>query len=394
MDFTNAKNFLDFMAAERTPGNAIVIYKDGKLAYHYASGYSDLEAKTPMTGKEHFYIYSCSKLTTVTAASQLLEQGKMMLSDPLFEYIPEFRHMNVKTPEGEIRKANRAIRVGDLFSMTAGFSYNLNAPGLQKARELTNGQMDTVETIKCLAEDPLIYDPGTKWEYSLAHDVLAALVSVISGQKFRDYVTEHIFKPLDMNESFYHVTPEIKEKIAPKYKFVSEKDADFDPVEAQKSGNAKEGIFVDGGKGNVYIFGPEYDSGGAGIITTAFDYAKLTAALANGGTGINGERILSPYTVDLMRTDRLTPQQKPYFSWGGFFNGHGYGLGVRTHTDPALSGSLANIGEFGWGGAAGSSVYVDPTAKLGVFYVQHCLNPRENFYQPRLRNVIYSCLDK
>lgn len=394
MDFTNVKNFLDFMAAERTPGNAIVIYQDGKLVYHYASGYSDLEAKTPMTGEEMIYIYSCSKLTTITAAAQLLEQGKMMLQDPLFEYIPEFRHMNVKTPDGEIRKATRAIRVGDLFSMTAGFSYNLNTPGLQKARELTNGQMDTVETIKCFAEDPLIYDPGTKWEYSMAHDVLAALVSVISGQKFRDYVKEHIFEPLDMQQSFYHVTPEIQKKMAVKYKFVSERDAEFDPVEAQKSGNAKHGIFVDAGKGNNYVFGPEYDSGGAGIITTAFDYAKLAAALANGGTGLTGERILSPYTVNLMRTNRLTPQQKEFFSWGGFFNGYGYGLGVRTHMDPALSGSIASIGEFGWGGAAGSSIYVDPDARLGVFYVQHCLNPRENFYQPRIRNAVYSCLDK
>lgn len=121
----------------------------------------------------------------------------------------------------------------------------------------------------------------------------------------------------------------------------------------------------------------------------ASGYSDLEAKIP-----MTGERILSPYTVDLMRTDRLTSQQKEYFSWGGFFNGYGYGLGVRTHIDPALSGSIASIGEFGWGGAAGSSIYVDPDAKLGIFYVQHCLNPREHFYQPRVRNAVYSCLDK
>ena len=391
MDFTNLKNFVDFMAAERTPGNAVVVYKDGKLVYSYASGYSNLEKQIPITGEEMFYIFSCSKVATVTAAAQLLEQGRFLLKDPLYEYIPEFKHMYVKTPEGEIREAKRAITIGDLFSMTAGFTYDLNAPGFQKAREITHGQMDTLETIKCVAKDPLSFDPGDHWQYSICHDVLAAVVSAISGQKFRDYVKEHIFDPLDMTESVYHRTPEVDEKMAVKYMFVSEGNADFDPVEAQKYGNAKHGIFKDGGKGTNFILGPEYDSGGAGIITTAFDYAKLTAALANYGKGLTGERILSPYTVDLMRTNRLNEEQLKTFNWSQLL-GYGYGLGVRTHMKKARSGGLSNLGEFGWGGAAGSTVLIDPEINMGVFYVQHCLNPREEFYQPRLRNVVYSCL--
>ena len=392
MNFTNLKNFMDFMAAERTPGNAVVVYKGGQLVYSYASGYSNLEQQIPITGEEMFYIFSCSKVATVTAAAQLLEQGKFLLKDPLYEYIPEFRHMYVKTPEGEIQKAKRSITIGDLFSMTAGFSYDFNAPGFQKAREITSGQMDTLETIKCIAADPLSFHPGERWQYSICHDVLAAVVSAISGQKFRDYVKENIFDPLDMTESVYHRTPEVDKKLAVKYSFVPEGNANFDLVEAQKYGNAKRGVFEETGKGNSHILGPEYDSGGAGIITTAFDYAKLAAALANYGKGLTGERILSPYTVELMRTNRLNEEQLKNFNWSQLA-GYGYGLGVRTHMDKARSGGLSNLGEFGWGGAAGASMWIDPEINLGVFYVQHCLNPREEFYQPRVRNVVYSCLD-
>ena len=122
------------------------------------------------------------------------------------------------------------------------------------------------------------------------------------------------------------------------------------------------------------------------------DYAKLTAALANNGLGLTGERILSAASLNLMKTNRLGEAQLRDFNWKQL-SGYGYGLGVRTHIDKAKSGSVSNIGEFGWGGAAGATVIVDTEAKLGVFFVQHTLNPREEWYQPRLRNVVYSCID-
>lgn len=393
MDFTNLKNYLDYMATERTPGNAIEVYLGGKSVFRYASGYSDLENHTPFTGEEMLYVYSASKITTVTAAMQLLEQGRFLLEEPLYEYIPEFRDMYVKNPEGNIVKAQKPITIGDLFTMTAGFSYDFHTEGFQKAKEVTNGRMDTVATIKCVAQDPLCFEPGSHWQYSICHDVLAALVSVISGQNFRDYVKEHIFLPLDMTESVYHQTEETLTRTVPQYRFVANGEKSMDIVEAQKNGSAKDGIFVKEGKENSHILGEEYDSGGAGIITTVYDYAKLMAALGNSGMGLTGERILSRYSVDLMRTDRLTEAQKKDYGTWKQVRGCGYGLGVRTHTTPSVSGSLCNIGEFGWGGAAGATAIADPEIQLGVFYAQHCLNPRESFFQPRLRNVIYSCLD-
>ena len=391
MDFTNLKKFMDYMAQERTPGNAIEVYLAGKKVFQYVSGYSDLENMIPLTGEEMYNIYSCTKVATVTAGVQLLEQGKILLTDPLYDYIPEFREMYVKTSEGNVKRAENVITVGDLFSMTAGFSYNLNTPGFKRAEAVTGGKFDTVETIKCIASDPLIFEPGTHWQYSICHDVLAGLISVVSGQKFRDYVKENIFEPLDMNESVFHHTPETLKRTAQQYTFVAEENENIDAVEAQKSGCSNSGYFKNIGKSVDFVLGEEYDSGGAGITTTISDFAKLMAALAGYGKGLTGERILSAYSVDLMRTNRLTEEQSKGFNWRQMA-GYGYGLGVRTHISPAKSGVLCNVGEFGWGGAAGATAIIDPTIGLGVFYAQHTRNPREVYYQPRLKNAVYSCL--
>ncbi len=393
MDFKYLKEFMNHMAKERTPGNAVQIYLDGEKVYEYATGYSDWENRAPLTGKEMFNIYSCSKIATVTAGMQLLEQGKFLLTDPLYDYIPEFKEMYVEHSDGSIRKAENIITVGDLFSMTAGFNYDLHAPGFQKARELTGGTMDTVETIRCAAADPLHFEPGSRWQYSICHDVLAALISVISGKKFRDYMKDNIFLPLEMKDTVYHHTKETLKRTAEQYYFMSPNMKSYDLVEAQKFGNSKEGYFKNIGKSVSFTLGDEYDSGGAGIITTIDDYIQLLNALANYGLGSNGERILSSYSVKLMSTNRLNEELLKDFNWKQLA-GCGYGLGVRTHISPEKSGLICNKTEFGWGGAAGATAIVDPQIKLAVFYVQHCLNPREEYYQPRLRNVVYSCLQK
>ena len=142
-------------------------------------------------------------------------------------------------------------------------------------------------------------------------------------------------------------------------------------------------------KVSYLTFGPEYDSGGAGIVTTVRDYAKFCAALARNGLGLTGERILSPGTIDLLKTDQLVPEHRPNFCWPQL-KGYGYGLGVRTLTDKALAGSTGPLGEFGWGGAAGASVYVDTKNELALFYAHHMLNPQEDYYQPRVRNAFFS----
>lgn len=395
MDFTYLKNFMDRTAGVHTPGSAIVIYQGGKEVFRHAAGYADMTAKTPLTFDCTYNIYSASKITTIVAALQLLEQGLFRLDDPIGNVIPEFAHMTVKKADGSVTEAKTPINVRHLMTMTAGFNYDLDAPFRQDAEKITNGKMDTLATIKCLADYPLDFEPGTHWQYSLCHDVLAAYVEAVSGMKFRDYVKKNIFDPLGMNNSVYHVTPEIAARMATQYSFAADGEdlSTVRCVDPAKNAKAIGGTFVCCGNDVQYIFGEEYDSGGAGITTTLDDYALLLAALANGGLGLNGARILADCTVELMRTDALSPELKKDFNWDSML-GYSYGLGVRTMVDRMTGGSLSGIGEFGWGGAAGAMAYIEPERKLAVFYVQHQLNPREEIFMPMLRNTIYAGLDR
>lgn len=393
MDFSSVKLFLDHLSSEYNPGNAIEVYLDGELVYRYASGYSDLEKKKVMTGEELFNIYSCTKIATVTAAMQLVEKGLLKLSDPLYAYIPEFRELYTVNASGDWVKTRNPIRIMHLFTMTAGFNNDLVSSGFKRAHEMTGGCMDTVETMRYIAEQPLDFEPGTHWQYSICHDILAAVVSVISGRKFRDYVKEHIFDPLGMEQSCFHHTDETLAKTATQYTYVVD-DKAVDAVEAQKHGTRTDGYFRISDKTNAsFILGPEYDSGGAGIITSVSEYAKFMAALANMGMGLSGERILTPESVAALRTNRL-PQVlfKEWDEEWPHMRGYGYGLGVCTQMDPARSGIQSNVGEFGWGGAAGATAFADPSINLAVFFAQHTLNPREGYYQPGLKNAVYASL--
>ena len=384
MNFEYMKNFMDSLTEWIVPGNSVVIYKDGKKVFEYSSGYSDLEKKIKKTGEEQLYIYSCSKVATVTAALQLYEQGKFLLSDPLYEYLPEFKKMYVKDGD-RIKAAENPITIRDLFTMTAGLSYATNTPAFEKARKLTDGKMDTRTVIKCLAEEPLLFEQGARWNYSLCHDVLAVLAEVVSGMRFSEYMKKNIFEPLDMNNSYYHAPNDVI--VSPQYIYEIQDTKNI--VELQQKEHTI-GV-VKRAYGNELVFGENYDSGGAGIITTVDDYAKFAAALANSGTGLNNNRILSSATVKLMKTNQLNEAQRKTMNWRRL-RGYGYGLGVRTLIDKAESGSNSSIGEIGWGGAAGATIIADTEEKVALFYAHHMLNPQEEYYQPRLRNVLYSCL--
>lgn len=393
MDFTDLKNFMDRLCAWRIPGNAVSVCIDNKEVFSYSSGYSDLEKGIPMTSDKLINIYSCSKVATVTAALQLYEKGFFLLDDPLYDFIPEFKNVSVKGENGDLRAPVRPITLRHLFTMTSGLTYNRTTKAIEKAREITNGRMDTLSVVKCLAEDPLAFDPGDKWLYSLSHDVLAAVVEVISGKKFRDYMKDNIFDPLGMKDTYYH-NETLRDRMAEQYRFHEAVNADIVTMQSLGSSSNNGGRAVNVGKGNEdFVFGPEYDSGGAGITTSVSDYSKFCSALANYGLGASGERILSKGTIDLLRSNQLSPELVKYFNWVQL-RGYGYGLGVRTLTDKAQSGTTGNTGEFGWGGAAGATVLVDPDIGLSLFYAHHMLNPQETYYQPRLRNVIYNCVNK
>ena len=385
MKFDLMKNLLDKFSKELCPGCSISVCKEGKEIFCYESGYSDIENKIPMTTDSLIYIYSCSKPTTVTAALQLYENGYYSLDDPLYDFIPEYRDMYVESENGVVHKAKKPITLRNLFTMTSGISYATDTKEFDKARDITNGKMNTVEVIRCLAERPLSFEPGERWLYSLSHDVLAAVVEVVSGKKFRDYVKENIFDPLGIRQAIYH--GEFERNMSQQYRFVN--SAETDIVKLQASGEInKTGYLEKVGNKNHLIFGSEYDSGGAGIATTVSEYSKFAAALANKGMGKNRERILLPETIELMRQNQLNKNQMKTFVWPQH-KGYSYGLGVRTLVDKKIGGSLKEIG---WGGAAGATIIADADTGVSVFYAQHMLNPQEAYYQPQIRNVLYECL--
>ena len=393
MNFDNLKSFMDHLTSWRIPGNDISVWLNNEEVFRYRSGYIDVENKIPMTDDCLMNIYSSTKVVTAVAGVQLLERGKFVLDTPLYDFIPEYREMYIKGENGELTKAEKPITMRQIFTMTSGMTYEISDALLKEAEEETNGKFNTLNVIKKMAKMPLAFEPGKRWQYSYGHDVLGAVVEVISGKKFRDYVKENIFEPLGMNETFFHECELTKGRISTQYHFKLENDESKIPGDSQAKDMTRCGGYLVKTDGKVsHRFGEEYDSGGAGLITSVTDYSRLCNALANNGTGKTGEQILSPAAIALMKVNQLSEEQRKTFSWPQLA-GYGYGRGVRALINKAEGGSLSSLGEFGWGGAAGSSVYVDTERKLGVFYAHHMLNQQESYYQPRLRNVIYSCLD-
>ena len=348
--FEKSKKFCDSFLELGVPGFDLAVYKDGECVLRYMSGYSDLENKVKMNGNERYNIYSCSKVITCTAALQLMENGLFSLEDKLSDYMPEFKEMMVRTDDG-IKKAENPILIKHLFEMTAGFSYNCYSSSIKEGIEETNGKCPTREIMKYLAKEPLLFEPGDRWEYSLCHDVLAAFVEVVSGKKFETYVKKNIFDVVGMNNSTFMLPDEEIETITPQYRF-----------ENGKAVNIGKHIFN-------YKIGAEYASGGAGGISTVDDYIRFLE-------GLRTYKLLKPETVKLLTTDRLTDKQKRTY-WTK--DTHGYGLGVRC------SKGDENYIDFGWGGAAGAYLAVDTQNAISIYIATHLLaSPAQG-----LRSMLY-----
>lgn len=260
--------------------------------------------------------------------------------------------------------------------MTSGYNYGTDSEAVSKVKRETDGKCPTRDMVRAFAEIPLVAEPGTHWIYGISHDILAGLVEAVVGEHFRDYVRHVIFEPLEMNDSCFGAPSErLLARMARQYSFDDEKNR------AVPSDNS-----------NAFVFGTDYDSGGAGLISTVDDYIKFAYAMANGGVGANGAKILSSRTIELMRQNALNDDEMRDITVGQY-RGYGYGLGVRTMVNPSVGGSLGPVGEFGWAGAAGAWVMIDPENRLAAFYCMHMLNNQEMYTVNRLRNIIYSCLD-
>ena len=376
MKLENLTNFMEDLTSKRNyPGNAVKIYHDHSLIYEHSSGYADIDSKQPFETSTLVNLYSTTKIITCACAMTLFEKGKFLMTDNIEKYIPEFRNMNVREKDENgneiLRPAKCPITIRDLFSMTAGLDYNGNSPSLVNERK-NNPDGSTLDYVRAIAKEPLTFDPGKRWQYSLCHDVLGGLIEALSDMPFADYAEKVIFDKCGMKNTGFRRNDEIYAKMASQYKYDSETHV---PVQVPKE--------------NSHIFGKNYFSGGAGIYSNVDDYILFADALACGGVAATGERILSNASIDLMRTNCLNQEQMKYFNWVTY-RGYGYGYGVRTLIDRGIGGALSPIGEFGWGGAAGTLALIDPSNKLSVFYSMHMLNPQEEYNFPRLRNIVYA----
>lgn len=377
MDFKPLSNFIDHITSWRIPWAEVLVMYRNETVFRYRNGYSNLEEKTPIDDRQIINIYSMTKILTCTAALQLVEKGAILLNDPLSAYLPEYAEMMVQKtlPDGGItlERAKRPITVRDLFTMSAGFSYDLGAPSIREVVKLTDGRVPTRKFAAALAKEPLLFEPGTRWNYSLCHDVLAALVEVVDGRQFGAYVRDNITGPLGMHDTGFDLSEKQRSRLAPQYEY---NDMLGKPVRKD---------------GNGFRVGTEFESGGAGLLSTVSDYVLFLNTLTNRGTSPDGVRILSPAALDLMRSDHLNENTRDDFSWEQLA-GYGFGLGVRAHISMANSGSLSPLGEFGWSGAAGCMAIIDPDSQLTVMYAQHLLNNQEPYVHPRLKNIVYACL--
>lgn len=336
--FTKLTKELDRYVVEMgVPFLDCIVMKEGKEVYRYWNGYTDIMKTQKVTGKELYYIYSCSKLITCVAALQLWEKGMFKLDDKLSDYLPEFKEMTVKKGD-EIAPAQNPILIWHLFTMTAGYSYRLDPPQIVKCWKETNGECPTRELIRYLAKEPLIFEPGERWEYSLCHDILAALVEELSGVTFGEYVKKNIFDPLNMENSTFLVDNKDLDKIVTQFEFAEGKGV----YEVEKL--------------IPFKFGSKYESGGAGCISTVEDYIKFLEALRV------GDVILKKETIDLLATHQLTEEQMKTYDVPDY----GYGLGQKCPKDDKMS-------DFGWGGAAGSYYAIDRKNDITVFLATHIL---------------------
>ena len=245
-----------------------------------------------------------------------------------------------------------------------------------KAAERTEGRCPTLEIARALAEEPLSFEPGENYQYSLSLDVVGALVEAVSGQRFSDYCREHIFLPVGMEDTTFGITEDRLPRLATHYQFHERNKCAIEIGQLDQP----------------YIFGSSYDSGGAGIVSTVGDQLLLAETLTHRGKAPNGNRILSSYAVDMMRENRLTPEQIATFSEAPHLSGYGYGYGVRTLLGPGDAGNIMPRGAFGWDGAKLCIFSACPESGVSFFHAEH-MGGLHRVLIPRLRNIIYSCLD-
>jgi len=368
-------------------GVVTILARHGKVIDYGVYGKKDIASAAPMAKDTIFRIFSMTKPVTAVAMMILYEQGKWLPSDSISKYVPEFADLKVFKAVGQdgklvLERPSHPPTMQELMTHTAGFTYGFFSQGPVQKLYMDKAVMRSVslkEMIDKLAEIPLLYQPGSQWEYSLSVDIQGYIIEKLSGQSLPDFMEQEIFEPLGMRDTGFVVPKDKQGRVATLYR--PDKDGN---LEADASG---------GGMASDYSKQPTMPSGGGGLVSTAEDYFRLAQMLANSGE-LNGVRILSPSSVRLLSSNHLAPE----LTMGGFgvgiqnFRpGFGYGYDCAVIYDPSAANLPDGRGTFLWDGAAGTWFWVDPTNDVVfVGMIQRMFGPNTRSDVPILEYLSHS----
>lgn len=366
------------VARQRLPGAVALVARHGKIVLHESVGALDPSTSAPMPNDAIFRIYSMTKPIVSVAVMMLMEQGKLLLSDPVAKHLPEFAHQKVTAlVDGTVQ--SQAVRqpstLHDLLRHTAGLTYEFmgSAPVQRQYAQLRIGSRERTNASFSheLASLPLMFEPGTVWEYGRATDVLGRVVEVVSGQTLGEFLASSIFKPLGMTETWFAVPPAHHARIAEPFARDPEGGSQMRLIDVRESA--------------------ALESGGGGLASTALDYARFMQFMLNKGE-LHDVRLLGPRTVDFMTSDHLG--DLPVNSGASrslLPPGHGFGLGFAVRKSLGVDSVPGSVGTYFWGGMAGTTFFVDPAEDLFACLMLQAPNQRE-YYRMLFRDLVYASL--
>ena len=359
------------------PGAVLMVARKGKVAHFDAVGRQNPAYDAPMRHDSVFRIFSMTKPIVSMAIMQLVEEGRILIADPLSKYIPAFSKVQVAVPrDGGLERVapSREVTIQDLLRHTSGLSYEITGPGpvqtLYTEAKVFRRSINNEEHADIIAGLPLMCQPGVQWNYSRSTDILGRVVEIVSGKSLAAYLTDRIFAPLGMTDTGFHI------------------DA------GRAEGRLAEVFPVDPWTGNKVAFfsmtdKPVMESGGGGLVSTAPDYARFVQMLRNGGS-LDGERIIGRKTLELMTSDHLGPNVTINSAILG--EGHGFGLGFAVRTMPGRVPYAGSVGEYFWGGMAGTQFWVDPKEDLWAVMMVQAPGQRD-YVRSLFRTLVNASLD-
>ena len=384
----------NYIGNGKVVGCQVSVARHGHIAYQKNFGLMDRERAKPMADDTIFRIYSMTKPIASVALMTLYEQGYFQLNDPVSRYVPSWKNHRVWTSgEGDTiqtEPAHRPVSFRDVLSHTAGLTYGGGLPGVgiqhpidKIYRELGIRSFDAPDSVpeflEKLSKVPLRYQPGTQWMYSLATDVVGALVEVISGKPLAQYLDEVIFRPLGMKDTAFWVAPEKADRFAANY----------------QRGADKQLKLIDDPATSAFLKEPGFKSGGGGLTGTSADYLRFCEMLRRGGE-LDGARILGPRTIELMHMNHLPGgKDLTQLALGTFSEtaneGVGFGLGFASTMGQVETGSLG-AGDYYWGGAASTIFWVDPKEDLSVVFMTQLMPSGTFNFRGQLKSIIYASI--